>query len=236
MASLGHVAVGLLVGRVYGGQRPRDVARAMVAFSGLALLPDLDWVGVSLGVPNTGASGHRGYTHSALFAASVGLLAGLISRAGGPEGGGARAAAAARGRALWTGFLVFLAVVSHAALDSLCTNSRGVPLFWPLSDARVLAPWRPIPGAPTGLEFLSREGAAVATIELLFFLPVLVAALIPRRTRPLVPLTAREAAWQTFAMAAVVVGALVLAEAWLTHTPVVALIQFYVAPELASRL
>jgi len=74
-----------------------------------------------------------------------------------------------------------LVVASHLVLDAMTFGSRGVPALWPLSFARFQLPWRPIPNAPCGLEYLSAAGLRVASIELLMFLPLLVVALWPSR-------------------------------------------------------
>jgi inner membrane protein len=138
----------------------------MLLCSGLALLPDLDYLGVMLGVPNTGPCGHRGATHALVLPLLVAL-----------------AAASVRPReklSRWRrGIICGLVVASHPFLDALTGDSRGVPLLWPVTFARFEMPWRPIPNAPCGLEFLSLEGLRVASIELLLFLPVLMLALWP---------------------------------------------------------
>ena len=63
----------------------------------------------------------------------------------------------------------------------------GCALLWPFSLSRYFAPWRPIPVAPIGLDFLSLDGAMVSAIELALFSPVFLYALRPRRLtmRPL---------------------------------------------------
>ena len=72
-----------------------------------------------------------------------------------------------------------LAIASHALLDAMTKNSRGMPLFWPLSFRRFEMPWRPIRNPPTGIAFLSRQGLEVALIELGQFAPLLLFALRP---------------------------------------------------------
>ncbi|MEP6655268.1 MAG: metal-dependent hydrolase [Myxococcales bacterium] len=168
MASLGHVAVGILAGRSLPDRSRWATGGAMVLFSGLALLPDLDYLGVMMGVPDEGPCGHRGATHSLmlpLVAAAIGAM--LAGRFALPR---------------WrTALLCGLVVGSHALLDALTTGSRGVPLLWPLSFTRFEMPWRPIPNAPCGLDYVSREGLRVAVIEFFQFLPLVLLALRPAR-------------------------------------------------------
>lgn len=130
------------------------------------MLPDIDVIGVMMGLPDAGPCGHRGATHSLVLPIFVAGIA---------------AALAPRWRLQrWRLALICgLAVGSHLLLDAMTTGSRGVPLLWPLSFHRFALPWRPIPNAPCGLEYLSALGLRVASIELLLFLPLLLVALWP---------------------------------------------------------
>lgn len=82
-----------------------------------------------------------------------------------------------------TGLLASLVLASHALLDTLTDGGRGCALFWPFSDARYFAPYRPIPVAPIGLGFLSARGLSVAAVELVIFAPLFAYVLWPRRAR-----------------------------------------------------
>ena len=145
----------------------------MLFCSGLSILPDLDYLGVMLGVPDVGPCGHRGATHALVLP----LLVAMIAAAVAPRLHLQRWRLAA---------ICGLVVASHPLLDAMTTGSRGVPLLWPITFHRFELPWRPIPNAPCGLEFLSAAGLRVASIELLFFLPLLLVALwpAPRIRRP----------------------------------------------------
>ncbi|MBX3272312.1 MAG: metal-dependent hydrolase [Sandaracinaceae bacterium] len=161
MASLGHVAVGMALGRAHARERP---ARWMLAFSLLALAPDLDVITFALGVPYEHALGHRGASH-ALLVALAGALAALA-----PSEHRARA-----------GALGVIAVASHGLLDAATTGGLGVALLWPFDDARYFLPARPIPVAPIGAGMLSRRGLYVLGVEAALFAPLLLYALWPRR-------------------------------------------------------
>ena len=78
VASLGHVAVGIFAGRVHGAETTRRSLAVMAGFSALAMLPDADVLGVALGLPDAGPLGHRGFTHSLLFALVVAVGAALL--------------------------------------------------------------------------------------------------------------------------------------------------------------
>jgi inner membrane protein len=172
MASFGHLAVGLLAGRLHGGAenatRPRASAGTMLAFAALAVLPDADVVVVACGIPDEGAGGHRGASHSLLLAVTIGLTSALIARRfGWPV---VRTAVAAT-----------LAVASHGVLDAIGEGGRGIPLLWPLSDERFMSPWRVLPDAPRGLKMLSRHGLFDLAIEFVVFFPLTAFALWPAR-------------------------------------------------------
>jgi inner membrane protein len=172
MASIGHIAAGMAAARLAVSQQPTRgaLARSMLLWSALSLAPDADVVGFAWGVRYEDPWGQRGATHSFAFALAVAALMGL-------------AAWRLRERPLRVACLAALVLASHGVLDTLTDGGRGCALFWPFSDARHFAPYRPIPVAPIGLGFLSARGLRVALAELVLFAPVWVYALWPRRQR-----------------------------------------------------
>jgi inner membrane protein len=163
MATVGHVAVGLASARgFHDGKLPRwPVA---VLWSGLALLPDADVVGFSLGVQYSDPWGHRGASHSLMLAIAVGLTIGAAARA-------------VNGRAARTAFFATVALASHGLLDTLTDGGLGCALLWPFDLTRYFAPWRPIPVAPIGLGMISPYGAMVVLVESILFAPLIIYAL-----------------------------------------------------------
>jgi inner membrane protein len=125
-------------------------------------------VGFRFGVRYADTWGHRGATHSLVFAAAVAVVAALVARA-------------ARLPALRTGLIALAVVASHPLLDTLTDGGLGCALLWPFSNARFFAPWRPLPVAPIGLDFFSAEGFRVAAVEILALAPILAYAAWPRR-------------------------------------------------------
>lgn len=167
MASLAHVYVGLVAARLAApaGAKlpPRETC---IVFGALGLLPDADVVGMALGVPYASPFGHRGFTHSVVFALGASLVAWAITRS-------------------WRrALLVLLAVGSHGPLDTLTDGGLGAALLWPFSPHRFFAPWRPIPVAPLGRGFFSTDGLACVFFETLWFAPLWLWALWPRAARP----------------------------------------------------
>jgi inner membrane protein len=183
MASFGHVAAGLLSGRLHGGgkswsgERPGGDGsgnsrrpsswKTFLVFVALALLPDADLLLVTLGACDGGACGHRGASHSLPLALLIGLMAAFAARRlGWPV--------------LRTAVATTFAVGSHALLDLLGAGGRGLPLLWPFSDMRFLSPIRIFPDAPRGMAVLSRPGVINVAIEFAVFLPIMVYAVWPR--------------------------------------------------------
>ncbi len=170
MPSIGHVAVGLAAGRAIRNNAPtkRQLLWTMVALSVVSLLPDADAVGFLFGVEYDAPWGHRGATHSIVFALFLGALVTLLGkRLGLPP--------------LRLGVLATLTAMSHGLLDCLTNGGLGCALLWPFSDERFFAPVRPIPVAPLGHYMLSERGMLVVTVELIFFLPFFIYATFPRR-------------------------------------------------------
>ena len=161
MASLGHVAVGAAAARIYGAtvtdQRPSFGAVAF--WSAVSLLPDADVVGFAVGVHYGDEWGHRGATHSFVFAAAVGLIIGIF-------------APMVRRPAMRTAITASLVLASHPLLDVLTDGGLGCALFWPFDQTRYFAPWRPLPVAPIGLGMFSSYGMFVVSAEAILFAPV----------------------------------------------------------------
>ena len=172
MASIGHVAVGMALGRhERGASSVGRLAASMGGFSALALLPDADVIAFVFRIPYSAPWGHRGATHSFVFSALVALAIALLARA-------------FRFPAVRTGLLAFIALASHGLLDALTDGGLGAALLWPFSHERFFAPARPLPVAPIGVGMLSSRGLYVVAVEFFAFLPFWAYALWPRRRTP----------------------------------------------------
>ena len=172
MATLGHVAVGVVAAR-WRDSRPGapPLALSMLGLSALSLLPDADFLAFLVGIPYPHPFGHRGMTHSLAFAVLVGLLVALALRL--------------RGRpVLLDAALATLVVASHGVLDAMTTGGLGVEFFWPVDTRRYFLPWEFIPVAPLGAHMLSARGLSVLLTEAVLFLPAWVYAFWPRTLRP----------------------------------------------------
>ena len=172
MASIGHVFVGVAAARFARAGQPTTGCAfgAAAVWPGLSLLPDADVVGFRLGVHYADNRGHRGATHSFVFAGLAALA--VFALAG-----------AVRLPARRTALIALAVVASHPLFDTLTNGGLGCALFWPFSHQRFFAPWRPLPVAPIGPAFLSPRGLRVAAFEAVAFLPFLIYAFWPRRSR-----------------------------------------------------
>lgn len=161
MASLGHIAVGMVAARVYSaGPLPRrSRILAVLLWSVLSLSPDADVIGFGFGVRYEDEWGHRGATHSFVFSFALGSAIGA-------------AAPLFRLPAVRTAIAASVVLASHAVLDTFTDGGFGCALLWPFDLTRYFAPWNPIPVAPIGLDFLSPYGLMVATVELVLFAPL----------------------------------------------------------------
>jgi inner membrane protein len=121
-----------------------------------AEIPDADVLGFWLGVPYGDLWGHRGMTHSLLFA---GLFAVVLTYASGRAG--------ARRHPRLAGWLYFfLATASHGVSDAVTNGGLGVAFFAPFDATRYFFPFRPVVVSPLGLqEFVSPVGVRVLVSE-----------------------------------------------------------------------
>jgi inner membrane protein len=146
--------------------RERIPVRLLALGVAASVVPDLDSIVYRLGVPYQVTLGHRGVTHSLVFAVGLALL-----------GAGAfRPLRTGFGRAFW---FLLLAAASHGLLDAFTTGGYGIALLWPWSARRYAAPLQVIEVAPLTLSrLLSPRGAAVLASEFRWvWLPCVLAAL-----------------------------------------------------------
>ncbi|KRA41871.1 metal-dependent hydrolase [Pseudoxanthomonas sp. Root630] len=148
---LTHALLPLAAGIAAGRRRlpPRLVVAGMMA----AMLPDADVAMFALGIDYAHAFGHRGASHSLIFALACGLLAACFART-------------LRTSPITALFFVALSAASHPLLDMLTDGGLGVALYWPWSDARHFAPWRVIDVSPFANRFFSARGVEVLLSEM----------------------------------------------------------------------
>lgn len=139
----------------------------------LPIVPDFDYAGWVMRVPYDSFWGHRGFTHSILFALILAIFAALTLRQ----------------IQKWKVILfLFLATISHAVLDAFTNGGLGVAFFSPYNLARYFFPWQPIEVSPIGPRFFSEQGLVVLISELWWiglpcFVILLIAKLLGRKSR-----------------------------------------------------
>jgi inner membrane protein len=175
-SAFSHAIVAVTLGQGFQDKDLRGRELFLGAFC--SVVPDLDVVGFSIGIQYGDLWGHRGLTHSVLFA---GLLAGSLV-------------------ALWyrrkstavkTGLFLyfFLCTASHGVLDAMTNGGLGVAFFSPLDTTRYFFPLRPVLVSPIGVgDFFSAQGVQILVSEATWiWLPTCVAFLVCRavqRFRP----------------------------------------------------
>jgi inner membrane protein len=168
-----HFIVGWGLCRFAEGGRASAVTVPITAGM-LAMVPDLDsllmpWV--AYGDP----WGHRGMTHSLLFAGVVGLLAAIVLRNRVTVTGGFAG--------VWAMFAAVIA--SHGLLDAMTDGGLGVAFFAPFDDARHFLPVRPIPVSPITVDPTIPRVWHVIGVEAMLLWPA--AALLMTIRRPMAP-------------------------------------------------
>ena len=135
--------------------------RTCILGAALSVVPDLDVIGFQFGINGAGLLGHRGFTHSLLFA---GLVATTVLLVCGDRWSVARSH---RRWVLW--LYLFLATASHGLLDAFTDAGLGVAFFAPFDNARYFFPVQPIRVSPTvATTIFTIESIAVTDSELVW--------------------------------------------------------------------
>lgn len=140
-----HPAIALL--KTWWPQLPWRVA---IAGAILTIVPDFDVVAFGLGIPYGHLFGHRGFTHSIVFALIVSALVTWMLRVVDRRS---------------TFAFLFLCTMSHGLLDALTDGGLGVTFFAPFHNERYFFPWTPIRVSPIGVGFFSSRGLATVKSE-----------------------------------------------------------------------
>ena len=158
---------------------PRVPTRAIPIGIVATVLPDADVTAFAYGIPYGAMFGHRGFTHSIVFALLVAGAGTLLLKL--------------KTNRVATFVFLFLCAVSHTLLDAMTSGGLGVAFFSPFSNERYFFPWRPIRVSPIGVDFFGEAGVAVLRSEVIFvWLPSAVLGIAgrliaPARTLPSAP-------------------------------------------------
>ncbi|AXG70498.1 inner membrane protein YbcI [Kordia sp. SMS9] len=156
MASIfGHAFAAFAIGKVANTQLNPVKLSLLVIFC--SVIPDADVIMFNFGYSYAHPLGHRGFTHSIVFAFLLAFLIRIIfyrkvkffSKLGIKL------------------FIVFLvATLSHSLLDACTNGGKGVGFFIPFDNTRHFFSWRPILVSPLGVgRFFSEYGVRVLQNE-----------------------------------------------------------------------
>ncbi|MGK0255207.1 MAG: inner membrane protein [Mariniflexile sp.] len=154
MASVfGHSIVGFTLTKVIDNKHTKWLLIAAI-FS--TILPDFDVVTFRMGIPYSHPLGHRGFTHSILFAILWALI--LMFTLG------------RKSKLIWF-LVIFLSTVSHGVLDAMTSGGKGVGFLIPFNNNRFFFPFREIKVSPLGVsKFFSEWGLQVIFSEIKYIM------------------------------------------------------------------
>jgi inner membrane protein len=154
MASVfGHSIVGFTLTKVIESKHTKWLLIAAI-FS--TILPDFDVVTFRMGIPYSHPLGHRGFTHSILFAILWALI--LMFTLG------------RKSKLIWF-LVIFLSTVSHGVLDAMTSGGKGVGFLIPFNNNRFFFPFREIKVSPLGVsKFFSEWGLQVIFSEIKYIM------------------------------------------------------------------
>ena len=165
MASIfGHAITTIAIGKSF----PKSIIRWKFWLLGIgcSIVPDADVIGFSFGIKYNSFWGHRGFSHSLLFALLLGVVITILFYS-----------KDLKSKKTLTYILFFtLCTASHGILDAMTTGGLGVAFFSPFEDTRHFFSWRPIQVSPIGIErFFSERGFRVLKSEFVWIaLPSLI--------------------------------------------------------------
>ncbi|MGB9150490.1 MAG: metal-dependent hydrolase [Burkholderiales bacterium] len=131
-----------------------------------SILPDFDVVTFRMGIDYAHEFGHRGASHSLVFALGLAILAIIFCRQ-------------LRASPLAAFVFILVATASHGLLDMFTNGGLGVSLFWPFHEARLFFPTQVIEVSPLSVRrFFSLRGMSVILSELIWvWLPCFVVSI-----------------------------------------------------------
>jgi len=163
MASIfGHAIVGLTLSKVFSYKSSKLLLLLAIVST---ILPDIDVLAFNMGIPYEHPFGHRGFTHSILFAIIWATL--LMSLFG------------KQNKIIWW-LTIFFSALSHGVLDAMTSGGKGVGFLIPFNNSRLFFPFREIKVSPIGVEkFFSKWGLEVLLSELKYiFVPCLIILIV----------------------------------------------------------
>jgi inner membrane protein len=169
MASLfGHAFISIALGKSFS--RNKQTWKLFLLAIICAIIPDADVIGFNYGISYGSFWGHRGFSHSFVFALFFAVFITFIFYR--------KQFVSKKGIILMLFF--FLCTASHSILDAMTNGGRGVAFFSPFNDTRYFFSWRPIRVSPIGIaRFFSERGLKIMYSELIWIgIPAMVYMII----------------------------------------------------------
>lgn len=161
---IAHLGAGYAIYHSYKQKLPQDPRRfwrlplQLVMIAGLSMLPDLDIIPAI--IFSDMKAYHNNFSHSLLLAIPVAILvAGVFHRIHRTN--------------LWLWFLICLISYDLHVIMDVLTAERGVMIFWPLSQDRVVSPIRIFYGLQWGFGWFSIWHVWTFLTESLFVIVVI---------------------------------------------------------------
>ena len=153
-----HALVGLAAGKTFS---LKDLPKRFWFFSiACPLIPDIDSIGLFLGIPYSDFWGHRGIFHSIPFALLLALFVVMIFF---------RDEKPLTRRWYYLITYFFLLTSTHGILDAFTSGGLGIALFSPFENSRYFFPWTPIQVSPIGFKaFFGEWGLRVLISEFIW--------------------------------------------------------------------
>lgn len=120
-----HPAVPLAIAAIVGSNNVGG--RLLLAGVVASALPDADVLAFRLGIAYASEFGHRGFSHSLLFAAVAGAIALVV-------------APWLKARRFTAFLFITAACASHGLLDMWTNGGHGIAYFWPFTSERFFLP------------------------------------------------------------------------------------------------
>jgi len=153
-SAFGHALAAGILGRCLS-KKSRSTKVILLGI-GSSILPDADVLSFQFGIPYASMWGHRGISHSILFAILWAALLVVVFHKNITN----------NTRKISLFFYYALATISHGLLDAMTTGGKGVAFFAPFQNDRYFLPWRPIKVSPIGAsKFFSEWGLKVLLSE-----------------------------------------------------------------------
>lgn len=157
-SAFGHAlfAVSLTPFRPYKGNLLSTLLLSMAC----ATIPDLDVLGFNFGIRYADMLGHRGFSHSILFAILMGVFVYFFFY---------KEEHSKMEDLISISWYFFICTVSHGLFDAMTTGGLGVGFYIPFSGERYFFSYRPIPVSPLNMQsFFTSYGWSILKEELLF--------------------------------------------------------------------